>query len=278
MTVSKAKSRQRELGLRLMSAAVLIPLALYFVWAGGITLALFCVLIAALMAYEWVRMSVSPTMTAFVSLAIIPPAAAGVASLYTDGNTAILISLTALMVCAGIAALLHPLQEERRTSAWGIVYTAGFPLAMFGLRDGAWDGAAAALIVMGIVWGSDTAAFFTGRTFGGPSLSSESPNKTWSGAIGAVVFSMMCGALAAYLTGGSWILWIVAGGVISVFTQCGDLFESILKRRFGVKDSSGILPGHGGVIDRVDGLGLACVFVLLGFIVSPSLVSQLGLS
>lgn len=278
MTQAAAKTGQRELALRLMSAAVLIPFALFVVWSGGLLLAMCCVLFAAILAYEWVRMSVSPMMTIFVSLAIIPPAVGGVFGVFPG--------IAALILCAIIAGVTHPLTQERRTAALGHIYVAGIPLAMYALREASWlnnspelwQGMAASLMIMGIVWGSDTAAFFTGRAIGGPSLTPESPSKTWSGAIGAVIFSAICGLLAAYLADGSYILWCVAGGVVSVLAQCGDLLESILKRRFGVKDSSGLLPGHGGLMDRVDGLGIVCAFSSIGFFISPSLVAQLGLT
>lgn len=248
----------------------MIPFGLYVVWQGGALLAIACGLFAALMAFEWVRMTASPSMKAFVTLAIIPflPAALGES----------LAAIWALAICVFLGSLTHPVGKKRGAEAFGIFYVAGMPLALFLMRDGPWDGAAAALIFMGIVWGSDSAAYFSGRGFGGPALHPDSPSKTWSGAIGAVLFSGVCGLLAARLTGGDAATWVIAGGFISIVGQFGDLFESSLKRRYGIKDSSGMVPGHGGLLDRVDGLGMVCVFTVMAFVFAPDLVNVLGLS
>lgn len=259
-----------ELGLRLVSAAVLIPFALWVVWTGGVALAIGCGVFALAMGYEWVRMSASPLMKSFLPLAVIPV----VITAITDP----LVGVPALLFCAAVAGGLHPLPQERVYSALGLAYVAGMPLALFLLRDGPWDGVTAALIIMGMVWGSDSAAYFSGRGFGGPPLTPESPSKTWSGAIGAVIFTTLCGALAARITGGSLPVWLVAGFLISVFAQMGDLVESRIKRRYGVKDASGLIPGHGGVMDRVDGLGIVCAAAVIVFFSLPFLRDALGLS
>lgn len=259
-----------DLGLRLASAAVLIPFGLFVVWTGGGLLAGACGLFAALMAYEWVRMTASPSMKAFVPLAILPfvPLALGMP----------VWALGVLVVSALFAGLSHPVGAKRMAQAFGIFYVSGMSMALFLMRDGPWDGAAAALIFMGIVWGSDSAAYFSGRGFGGPPLHPDSPSKTWSGAIGAVIFSSLCGLLAARITGGDQIGWLITGGAISLVAQFGDLFESTIKRRYQIKDSSGLVPGHGGLLDRVDGLGLVCVVAVLVFLFAPTLVAVLGLS
>lgn len=259
-----------DLGLRLMSAIALIPFGLFTVWAGGTLLAIACGLFAALMAYEWVRMTASPTMKWIVALAILPfiPAAFG----------ELLWSVWALIGAVLVASLIHPIGKKRGAESFGMIYVAGMPLALYLLRMGPWDGVAAALIFMGIVWGSDSAAYFSGRLLKGPLLHPDSPSKTWSGAIGAVVFSMLCGLLAAHLTSGNQIVWVFMGGLISIVAQLGDLFESTLKRRYGIKDSSGFVPGHGGLLDRVDGLGLVCGVTVLAFLFAPALVRVLGLN
>lgn len=259
-----------DLGLRLISAAVLIPFALYVVWAGGPLLLVACAVFAALMAFEWVRMSASPSLKGVVALAILP----FIPALF-DQNA---VAVGTLLVCVIVAGARHPLADHRSAQAFGLLYVAGIPLSLYLLRDGPWDGAAAALMIMGIVWGSDSAAYFSGRSIGGPLLHPDSPSKTWSGAIGAVLFSSLCGVLAAKLSGGDLFAWILIGGIISVVAQFGDLFESSMKRRYGIKDSSGLVPGHGGLMDRVDGLGLVCVVTVLVFLIAPSLLDVLGLS
>jgi phosphatidate cytidylyltransferase len=259
-----------DLALRLASAAVLIPFGLYVVWSSGPLLAFACGLFAAFMAYEWVRMTASPSMKSFVTLAILPfvPLAFG----------ASLLAIWTFVLCALLASFTHPVGRKRGAEMFGFVYVTSMPLALYFLRDGPWDGVAASLIFMGIVWGSDSAAYFSGRGFGGPALHPDSPSKTWSGAIGAVIFSAVCGLLAARITGGDFFVWSLMGGLISIIAQFGDLFESSLKRRYGIKDSSGFVPGHGGLLDRVDGLGLVCVTTGLGFLFAPSVVGVLGLA
>lgn len=258
-----------DLGLRLLSAAVLIPFGLFVVWKGGGMLAVACGVFAALMAYEWVRMTASPSMKWVVTLAILPfiPAAFG----------ALVSSVWVLVGATLLASVTHPSGDRRGAESFGLLYVAGMPLALFLMREGPWDGAAAALIFMGVVWGSDSAAYFSGRLLGGPALHPDSPAKTWSGAIGAVIFSALCGLLAARITGGSILAWVALGGLISIVAQYGDLFESQMKRRYGVKDSGAFVPGHGGLLDRVDGLGLVCMVAVLVFLFAPSLIGVLGL-
>ncbi|MEM7328982.1 MAG: phosphatidate cytidylyltransferase [Pseudomonadota bacterium] len=270
MAIQRQHDGQKgDLGLRLASAAVLIPLGLFVVWSGGVWLAVSCGLFAALMGYEWVRMTASPSMKSFVSLAIFPFIAASAG--------AELVAIWLLFLSVLIASFLHPVAKKRGAEAFGMLYVAGMPLALFLMREGPWDGGSAALIFMGIVWGSDSAAYFSGRGFGGPALHPDSPSKTWSGAIGAVIFSTLCGILAARLTGGDVLIWSFVGAAISVAAQLGDLFESSLKRSYGIKDSSGMVPGHGGLLDRVDGLGMVCVVFVLVFLIAPALVGVLGL-
>lgn len=259
-----------DLGLRLVSAAVLIPLGLFVVWKGGAWLAVSCGVFAALMGYEWIRMTASPSMKSFVPLTLLP----FIAVLFG----AHLLSVWLLVLSVFWASFLHPVGEKRGDEAFGMSYVTGMSLALFFMREGPWDGVAVALIFMGIVWGSDSAAYFCGRTIGGPRLHPDSPSKTWSGAIGAVIFSTLCGLLAARITGGSVLVWAICGSFISVFAQLGDLWESSLKRQYGIKDSSGLVPGHGGLMDRVDGLGMVCVVTVVVFLFAPSLTTILGLS
>lgn len=258
-----------ELVLRLASAAVLIPFGLFVVSEGGPVLALGCALFAGLMAYEWVRMTASPALVWLVLLAFLPSLIAPLLGLP--------LAVILLFVLALLAGRVHPLQSEQLMSALGYLYVAGMPLALFILREGPWDGRTTALIVMAIVWGSDSAAYFAGRGFGGPPLTPESPSKTWSGALGAVIFSTLCGGVAARLTGGDVMTWLISGAILSILAQSGDLMESMIKRRYGVKDASGLVPGHGGVLDRVDGLGIVCIVASIALLSVPEYVVRLGL-
>ncbi|MEL7546193.1 MAG: phosphatidate cytidylyltransferase [Pseudomonadota bacterium] len=267
--MAKTNPKTNELVLRLASATVLIPFGLLVVSQGGPVLALGCALFAGMMAFEWVRMSASPTLVWMVLFAMLPSLIAPLVGLP--------VALLCLLGLALPAARVHPLEQERFMAAFGYLYVAGMPLALFLVREGPWNGQSAALIVMGVVWGSDTAAYFVGKGLGGPRLTPESPSKTWSGAIGAVVFSIFCGYLAARITGGDVIVWLISGAILSILAQSGDLIESMIKRRYGVKDASGLVPGHGGILDRVDGLGIVCMIAAGALWLLPAYASKLGL-
>ncbi|MEZ5998847.1 MAG: phosphatidate cytidylyltransferase [Hyphomonas sp.] len=264
--------RFSNLGLRLISAAVLVPVGIGSVWFGGWVLGVMCALAAAVMALEWSRISgfVLPgAMVVFAAGACLsmpldnPPLTAGI--------------LAAGAVFVSILAKGGP--RNRGSAVFGLLYVSAMPIALWLLREGPWDGRPLALYFMTFVWASDAAAYFTGRGLGGPRLlPKESPNKTWSGAIGAVIACALCGLAAADIERVPFLNWAIAGVGISVVAQIGDLFESALKRRFKVKDSGSILPGHGGVLDRVDGLGAVAVVSVLVFLVAPALIEALGLA
>ncbi|MEM0986051.1 MAG: phosphatidate cytidylyltransferase [Pseudomonadota bacterium] len=265
--VSAKTEKRNDLVIRLLSAAVLIPFALLVVWAGGWPLAVGAAVFAVVMGYEWSAMAQLKHRWRLMS------------ALALANLTVPLVGVLAgfLVLTAAAIALFASAHRKGWIVAFGVAYAGGMPLALQALRMGPWDGQSAALILMGIVWASDSAAYFAGRGFGGPSLSPDSPNKTWSGAVGAVFCCILCGLIAAGLLKGSLAAWMVTGAAISIIAQGGDLLESSIKRRFGVKDASDFVPGHGGVMDRVDGLGAVCVIGGLIFAVSPGLVLFLGL-
>ncbi len=150
--------------------------------------------------------------------------------------------------------------EERR--GWliaGVIY-AGLPaLAMVWLRSDPERGATAILFIFAIVWTADSAAYITGRLIGGPKLNPRlSPRKTWSGLIGGSLAPLATAAIfATYVEGASVAALALLGLFIALAAHAGDLGESAVKRRFGVKDTSQLIPGHGGMIDRIDGLLVA---------------------
>ena len=266
--LAPAPGKRGELALRLMSAAVLMPAGLLVVWFGGWWLACACALVALLMAYEWASMSDSAPAWALMAGAAITPLA------YQLGGWSY-----AVAAMASGALLVALVGRGKLVAMVGVVLAALAPIMLLALREGPWDGRAAALIFMSTVWASDAGAYFAGRGFGGPALAPrDSPNKTWSGAVGAVLSTILCGLIAAGLLDVAYLPWIIVGALISIVAQVGDLLESQAKRRFGVKDSGSLLPGHGGVLDRVDGLGAVCIVTVTAFLASPGLVRLLGLS
>jgi phosphatidate cytidylyltransferase len=143
----------------------------------------------------------------------------------------------------------------------GVAYLALVTLSLLSLRHQPETGLQGVLWLFATVWATDIFAYVAGRTLGGPRLTPRlSPNKTWSGSLGGLAAAMIVGACTAwFFTGGSVIGLAIAGGLLSVVSQAGDLAESAVKRYVGVKDSGQLIPGHGGLLDRVDALMAASV-------------------
>ena len=139
-------------------------------------------------------------------------------------------------------------------SVGGFVYALAAAVALLWIRDRADNGLALVMWVFAVVWTTDIGAYFVGKSIGGPKLApSISPGKTWAGFYGGVVAASIVAGIWAALTGLHWVVMLLAP-LMSVAAQGGDLFESWMKRRAGVKDSGSWLPGHGGIFDRLDGL------------------------
>ena len=254
---SVAASRWRDLGVRSATAAVMIPLAILVTWAGG---PLFVAVIACggvVMAYEWCRM-----VHAGAPIQLLLH---GATALLAAGAGAGLVPWPVLILglSAGWVASLAMAASAGGLSRWamaGLPYVALPVLALGLLRQGD-VGLLAVVWVLLSVWTADTGAYFAGRIIGGPKLAPEiSPKKTWAG-LGGAVGGAMLASLTVWLTAGlaSPGMALVLGGVVGFFEQMGDLFESAAKRRFGRKDSGTLIPGHGGILDRVDGLIAASV-------------------
>ncbi|GAN54270.1 phosphatidate cytidylyltransferase [Tanticharoenia sakaeratensis NBRC 103193] len=229
----------RDLRLRLISAAVLVPLALFCIWAGGVVYDALIVLVMAGMAFEGAALLGLPWRSWRGILFVVWPAVAAVAALRSEWRAAFSV------VGAGLL-FGGPL--------WIVQIVAGIGgLSLLWLR-GLPHGALQVLFVIVVVMASDTCAYVAGRLFGGPKLApSISPGKTWSGSGGGFVGAVLLGALVA----SAWadpVGGAVTGGLLGIFAQCGDLTESAAKRRLGVKDSGALIPGHGGLLDRFDGL------------------------
>lgn len=259
----KKKPFDPNLPRRFFSAMVLIPIGLFAVWQGGIYLALLALCAAGGMAFEWSRMIRTDLPRFLIFSAILANAV-----FLVDPRWA----LMCLSACGVLAMAIEMRKGANTPVLLGVLYTGGIPLAMQALRATPEAGQLLAIGILVITWASDTFAYFVGRYFKGPLLApQDSPNKTWSGAIGGLLGSIIIAGLYAGLFAIPVIAWMLAGFVISLSAQIGDLFESQIKRRHGIKDTSGFLPGHGGLMDRLDGLGMACFIIFLLSVIIPNL-------
>jgi phosphatidate cytidylyltransferase len=162
------------------------------------------------------------------------------------------------------AAALAP--AERRTwVASGIPYAGALGVAPIVLRSDGENGFLAMIFLFAVVWATDIVAYFVGRVVGGPKLMPQvSPKKTWSGALGGTAAAVVAGLIVAHVAAlNGWFAIAMLAVVLSIFSQGGDLLESFLKRKFGAKDSSHLIPGHGGLMDRLDGFVTASVVAAL---------------
>jgi phosphatidate cytidylyltransferase len=257
----KADQGSRNLLTRVLAALVLIPVAIAAAYAGG-WFWLGLVLLAAIGLYvEWLMM-VGAVRPRAVAIGVITLVSAGATLAF--GRIELALGILALGV---IVVALVP-SEQRGWIALGLCYVSAALFASVLVRlDQVW-GLAALMLVLLIVWATDIGGYFAGRGLGGPKLWPRvSPKKTWAGAIGGFVASLVVATGFAVLGFGKVIPLLLLAAVISIVSQFGDLFESAVKRKFGVKDSSHIIPGHGGLLDRLDGFVFAVVVAaLIGFL------------
>jgi phosphatidate cytidylyltransferase len=297
-----------ELALRILFSVVAAPLALWIVLAGGAPLAALLAVVSALGAWEFYRIArasgTHPLDDAGIALAGLLPLAIHAHYLGLITVRPVLAAVVALAICAATIWLRGvdggPVSAAA-TTLFGVIYTAGMlsfgyairyhdsvrgydlvgakHLSLGALTLAIAPGGALLIFPMVVTWASDIGAFFVGRAIGGRKLiPSVSPGKTVAGAVGGLVASMLVawvyarGVLVPVASLG-FTPWgaLGFGAVISVAAQIGDLFESLLKRESGMKDSSRIIPGHGGILDRFDSLifVLPVAYLLLGWLPIP---------
>lgn len=260
-----------EVGKRIVFGVLLGTLALGLLWAGAIPFAIFILLVSLVMAWEWGRVvrgtdqDITMLVHGIAVTAAIVLAALGYAA----------IGAAVILIAAIIVALLQ-FGGHALLSTLGVLYTGVPAVCLLWLRSQDPNGFYAVLFLLLIVWATDTIAFFGGRLIGGPKLApGVSPKKTWSG--------LICGVVAATATGWYFAQWIgapaekmaILAGVLSLISQFGDLAESALKRHFDIKDSSQLIPGHGGFLDRMDSLvPVAVTATLFAFLLNAEMPAE----
>jgi len=244
----------RNLVMRVIVAAVLAPLAIGIAYVGGVFWIALVTLAVIGLYVEWLMVIGLAREMRVVACGIVALAIAGVCLA--------MVRIEIALVILGIGLLATPLiaPERRNWVAAGFLYAAAAQTASILVRFDAAKGFVALMFVLLVVWVTDSGGYFAGRGIGGPKLWPRvSPKKTWAGAIVGFAAGLIVAACFAALDLGRTGPLLLLGGMLSIVSQLGDLFESAVKRRFGVKDSSHVIPGHGGLLDRLDGFVAAIV-------------------
>lgn len=257
-SVPTAEPVRDDLVVRLISALVLAGLTLMAVISGSWPFAAFICALGLVVAWEWVRLFRERERNYSGCLAVTCASVVVACILSAIGTPHFAI----VLVVAGAAlSALMGMPNRAVSAGLGVLYVGSTAIVLIYLRGDAAYGTLGVVYVLLVVWTVDTAALVFGRTFGGWRLfPSVSPNKTWAGAIGGLVGGVCASvAFAQALPGAHGGSLAIIGLALGLATLAGDLFESALKRHFGRKDASGLIPGHGGVLDRIDGLVFAAI-------------------
>lgn len=250
-----------NLFMRIVAALVLAPLTIAIAWVGSWPWIVLVTAAAMLLYFEWLMIVGASSNRRIAAIGIAVLGSAGIF---------LLVSRTDLSIGVIVAGIIFAAILARGQQIWvagGLAYAAAALIASVLVRLDASMGFVALVFVLLVVWVTDIGGYFAGRGIGGPKLWPRvSPKKTWAGAAGGLILSLIIAAAFAILGFGKMLPLLLLGTLLSVVSQLGDLFESAVKRRFGVKDSSHIIPGHGGLLDRLDGFVAAIVIAaLIGF-------------
>ena len=252
----------RNLLMRVAAALVLAPVAIICAYVGGWLWTTLVTLATIGLFVEWVMVTcaerhVGVTVSGIVALALATP-------FFAVGR----VEAALVVLGLGLVAVVVRAPAPRVWVIGGYLYAAAAQLASVVVRLDREAGLSALILVLLVVWASDIGGYFAGRAIGGPKLWPRvSPKKTWAGALGGFAASLVVAAAFAGFGFAKLLPMLLLGAVLSIASQFGDLFESAVKRHFGIKDSSHIIPGHGGLMDRLDGfvaaIALAAIFGFL---------------
>ncbi len=252
-----------NLRLRLVSSAILAPVVLLGVYIGNVVYDAMVAAALTLGLYEWVRIVSPKAHGQTIGLACSMLVLLMIINSFSTDMVAIWLGIFFTVLLFLIALRNH--EENTHWIAFGIPYLGGSGFALMSLRATPDQGMSLIFFLLAIVWGTDVGAYVAGRVIGGPKLApSISPSKTWAGLVGGVLLALLLGSVAALVfQATSPLIAAILAAFIAGVSQMGDLFESYFKRRSGVKESGDLIPGHGGILDRIDGLVFAAVFMFL---------------
>ncbi|MHB0768054.1 phosphatidate cytidylyltransferase [Bradyrhizobium sp. 5.13L] len=250
-----------NLVLRVLAALVLAPLTIAIAYVGGWLWALLVTLVSIGLFAEWL-MVVGAASAALTGAGTVVIAMMGAAVAFGALKTAVITGLIGGAIVTLIA------RGKFLWAATGFAYAAAALLAAILVRKDLVNGFSALMFVLLVVWATDIGGYFAGRSIGGPKLWPRvSPKKTWAGALGGFIASLLVAVGFAACGFGKLAPLLLVSAILSVVSALGDLFESAVKRRFGVKDSSHLIPGHGGLMDRLDGFVVAILAAwIIGFL------------
>jgi phosphatidate cytidylyltransferase len=256
--VAAGERGSRNLLTRVAAALVLAPAAIAIAYVGGWFWTALVTLAAIGLFVEWLMIVGSASQRRVVASGGVALAISGLCLAAGRIDAALLASALGLAA----VALLSPARPLWTVA--GFVYATAAEFASVLVRHDQTQGLAALILILLVVWVTDIGGYFAGRGIGGPKLWPRiSPRKTWAGAIGGFAASLVVAGGFAALGVGKTVPILLVGAVLSISSQLGDLLESAVKRRFGVKDSSHIIPGHGGLMDRLDGFVAAVVMAAI---------------
>ncbi len=251
--------RWADLRTRVLSAIVMVAVGALEIWLGGMAFAALVVVLTGVMIWELATMTAPSRRRSPVTLAVAASAAL-VAALVLKIDVAALF-----LVVPSVALILTPRRDRRLAGG----YALAIMLAGYGLVDLREAGGTVILWLVAVVVASDVLGYFAGRMLGGPKFWERvSPKKTWSGTVAGWIGAALVGVVMVLAAGASWLL-VPLSALVAFAGQMGDIAESWVKRRAGVKDASNLIPGHGGVLDRFDALIGAVVLVLALGLVAP---------
>ncbi len=260
MNPTTPRPKNSDLPTRFASGFALIGVALGAVYLSGWAFRVLAVAAAALMMLEWAGMHRVAKVWRWTAVFLMAALLLALTEYWFRASENNLFQIDFVLVepmlqmfaAIAAAALVVALLSRRIATGWGFVYI-GVPSAALIFINWTWW--QLSLWVLIVTWATDIFAYFAGRRFGGAKLAPRiSPNKTWSGLIGGMTGAGLFGALAAWLLEIDAAIFLWLGAPMGLLAQLGDLYESAVKRRKGIKDSGTIIPGHGGVLDRLDGL------------------------